>query len=151
MLKSSFSKWCYLTHNWEDKGVHAFPKGICPKVSVIARLEFELAYLDFAVHHFNHCTTRTLPSPKLMFVTKTTGSSLPVLNRVLFPGLTINQHLGIRHGMNVFVFTPPPTPWIGGGTRSIWSRLKLVWIQNFPSPRLVVLPRLKNPINPFDS
>ena len=29
----------YLTHSWEDKGVHTFPKGICPKVNVIARLE----------------------------------------------------------------------------------------------------------------
>ena len=26
----------YLTHSWEDKGVHTFPKGICPKVNVIA-------------------------------------------------------------------------------------------------------------------
>ena len=34
----------YLTHNWEDKGLHTFPKCICPKVHVIARLEFELAY-----------------------------------------------------------------------------------------------------------
>ena len=25
------------------KGVHAFPKGICPKVNIIAHLEFELA------------------------------------------------------------------------------------------------------------
>ena len=41
-----------------DKGVHTFPKDICPKVNVIARLEFELAYYDFAVHHFNHYTTR---------------------------------------------------------------------------------------------
>ena len=26
--------WYYLTHSWEDKGVHTFPKGICPKVNV---------------------------------------------------------------------------------------------------------------------
>ena len=32
--------WYYLTHSWEDKGVHTFPKGICPKVNVIARLEY---------------------------------------------------------------------------------------------------------------
>ena len=25
--------WYYLTHSWEDKGVHTFPKGICPKVN----------------------------------------------------------------------------------------------------------------------
>ena len=52
-------KWCYLTHSWEDKGVHIFPKGICPKVNVIARLEYELAYFDSAVNRFNHYTTRT--------------------------------------------------------------------------------------------
>ena len=30
--------------------------GICPKVNVIARLEYELAYYDSAVHRFNHYT-----------------------------------------------------------------------------------------------
>ena len=53
--------WCYLTHSWEDKGVHTFLKGICPKVNVIARLEYELTYYDSAVHRFNHYTTRTPP------------------------------------------------------------------------------------------
>ena len=43
-------------------GVHTFPKGICPKVNVIGRLEYELAYYDPAVHRFNHYTTRTPPS-----------------------------------------------------------------------------------------
>ena len=42
-------------------GVHTFPKGICPKVNVMARLEYELAYYDSAVHRFNHYTTRTPP------------------------------------------------------------------------------------------
>ena len=51
--------WYYLTHRWEDKGFHTFPKGICPKVNVIARLEYELTYYDSAVHSFNHLTTRT--------------------------------------------------------------------------------------------
>ena len=51
----------YLTHSWEDKGVHTFPKGICPKVNVIAQLENELAYYDSTVHRFNHYTTRTTP------------------------------------------------------------------------------------------
>ena len=42
------------------RGVHTFPKGICPKVNVIARLEYELAYYDSAVHRSsNHYTTRT--------------------------------------------------------------------------------------------
>ena len=55
-------EWYYLTHSWEDKGVHTFPKGICPRVNVIARLEYKLMYYDSAVHHFNHYTTRTSPS-----------------------------------------------------------------------------------------
>ena len=42
-------------------GVHTFPKGICPKVKVIARLGYELAYYDSAVHRFNHYITRTPP------------------------------------------------------------------------------------------
>ena len=58
-------QWYYLTHSWEDKGVHTFPKGICPKVNVIARLEYELAYYDSAVHRFNHYTTRTPPREEL--------------------------------------------------------------------------------------
>ena len=51
----------YLTHSWEDKGVHTFPKDICPKVNIIAGLENELVYYDSAVHRFNHYTTRTPP------------------------------------------------------------------------------------------
>ena len=39
----------YLTHSWVDKRVHTFPKGICQKMNVIARLEFELAYYDSAI------------------------------------------------------------------------------------------------------
>ena len=54
-------QWYYLTHSWEDKRVHTFPKGICPKVIVIARLEYELAYYNSAVHRFNHYTTWTPP------------------------------------------------------------------------------------------
>ena len=53
--------WYYLTHSWEDKGAHTFPRGICPKVNVIARLGYELAYYDSAVHRFKHYTTRTPP------------------------------------------------------------------------------------------
>ena len=40
--------------------VHTYPTGICPKVKVITRLEFELTYYDSVVHRFNHYTTRTL-------------------------------------------------------------------------------------------
>ena len=57
----------YLTHSWEDKGVYIFPKGICPKVNMIAQLEFEYAYDDFAVQRFNHYTTWTPTSDSLLF------------------------------------------------------------------------------------
>ena len=49
----------YLTHSWEDKGVQAFTKSICPNVNVIARLEDELTHYDSVVHRFNQYTTRT--------------------------------------------------------------------------------------------
>ena len=49
----------YLTHSWEDKGVHTFPKGIFPKVNVIARLEYELTYYGSALHRFKNYTTTT--------------------------------------------------------------------------------------------
>ena len=39
---------------------------ICPKVNVIARLEFELANFDPAVHRFNHYTTRTPTVSRLL-------------------------------------------------------------------------------------
>ena len=39
--------------------VNNFPKGICPKVNVIAQLAFELVCYDSAVHRFNNYTTGT--------------------------------------------------------------------------------------------
>ena len=48
--------------------VRTFPKGICSKVNVIARLEYELADYDSAVHRFNHYTTRTLPKVVLLLL-----------------------------------------------------------------------------------
>ena len=54
-------QYCYLTHSWDDKGIHAFSKGICPKGKVIAQLEFEFAYYDSAVQQFNHYNTMTPP------------------------------------------------------------------------------------------
>ena len=50
-----------LTHNWDDKEVYNFPKGICQKVNVFARLEFELVYYDSVTQHFNHYAKKTFP------------------------------------------------------------------------------------------
>ena len=46
----------YLIHSLENKEVQTFPHS---KVKVIARLEFELAWYDSAVHRCKHYTTRT--------------------------------------------------------------------------------------------
>ena len=54
-------KWYYLTHNLGYKGVHTFPKGISPKVNVIAQVESELVHFEAAVHHFHHNATITPP------------------------------------------------------------------------------------------
>ena len=48
-------------HSCKDKRVHTFPKGICSKVNVIARHEFELTCNNSTVQLFNHYTTRTPP------------------------------------------------------------------------------------------
>ena len=77
--------WYYLTHSWGDKGVHTFHKGICPKVNAKARLEYELAYYDFAVHRFNHYTTRTPPDTEAIFGVNT--NEIPramIFHRYLF-------------------------------------------------------------------
>ena len=54
-------QWYYLTHSWENKGFHTFPDGICPKVNVIVRLKFELAYYNSAVQRFNQYTSGIPP------------------------------------------------------------------------------------------
>ena len=46
---------------------HIYPKGICPKVNIIARLKFKLAYFEAAVQHISPYTTETTPY-KVMIV-----------------------------------------------------------------------------------
>ena len=45
-----------------DKGVQAFPKRIHLKVTMIAQLDFKLAYFEVTVQHFNHYAIGTLQS-----------------------------------------------------------------------------------------
>ena len=42
-------KWFYLTGSWEIKGFNTFLKVIRPKLNVVTRLDFELAYYNVAV------------------------------------------------------------------------------------------------------
>ena len=44
-----------------NKRVHAFPKSICPKVNLIAQLEFRLTYFVTVVQHFSNYAAGTPP------------------------------------------------------------------------------------------
>ena len=44
--------------------IHTFLKGIIPKVSLITRLEFDLAYYNVADRHVNHSVSKTYPNCK---------------------------------------------------------------------------------------
>ena len=46
--------WYYLTHCWRADEVHAFSKGICPKVNLLMLLKSEPAYYDIKVLHLEH-------------------------------------------------------------------------------------------------
>ena len=92
-------QWRYnLTHSWEDKGVHNFPKGICVKVNVIARLEFELTYYDSGSHCFNHYTTHTPPN-----CFKRTNNwhlspfNVPPFFFILWQSLSLNSFISFSH------------------------------------------------------
>ncbi len=48
------------SQNTEGAQAHTSPKGISPKVNIIAPLEFEHGYYDDAVQHINHYATENL-------------------------------------------------------------------------------------------
>ena len=50
-----------------DKEVNSFPKGIRPKVNIMARLEFELAYYEVAVHQIDFSKEILLDSFQKIF------------------------------------------------------------------------------------
>ena len=62
-------------------------------MNVIARLEYELAYYDSAVHRFNHYTTRTPASEGEALVQKLwiiwSTPSMPLLQGPLWPGVVV--------------------------------------------------------------
>ena len=61
MPKQTLQRNCIDTDDCIRGRGYIFLKGICPKVNVIARLEFELAFFDVAFEHVNHYTTGTSP------------------------------------------------------------------------------------------
>ena len=52
-------------HSWELRVFIIFPRGINPKVKVVARLEFELSYFVAAVMHFNYHPLETPQKPQI--------------------------------------------------------------------------------------
>ena len=49
----------------------------------------------------------------------------------------------------IYIYTrlySPPSPQTGFDHSKFLRRVKVVWIENYPSPRLVVFPRLNNPV-----
>ena len=56
------------------KGIRTFPKDINPKVNIIGRQEFELAYDKIAVRHVSHHATRT-----------PTGNCIITVTHLIFP------------------------------------------------------------------
>ena len=107
-------------------------KGICLKVNVIARLEYELAYYDSAVHRFNHYTTKTPPAHPIylsiylvcmyMYNTKATRHFLEVqcLTKVEEPSLS--YYLPIAGG-RIIGFIPFPRVLVLCEMQSVSSRI----------------------------
>ena len=80
--QSLFKNSSDLTHSRGDNGVLIFLKGIYPKVTVIAWLEFELAYYDVAVQCVSHYTTGT-PQRTLMKQILRKFLNEPTMNGIL--------------------------------------------------------------------
>ena len=53
-----------------DKVVHSFPKGISPKVNVIAQLGFELTYYDLAVQPLHNLDSSSYSVLVVLFSSK---------------------------------------------------------------------------------
>ena len=101
-------QWFYLTHKSEDIGVYTFPKGICPKVNVIAWLKFELAYYDSAVKCFNHYTTGTPPLAielTLLIQLHFLCSFSPLLIPLIFSFFTSTSKFFLAHSARAVEYT----------------------------------------------
>ena len=68
--------------------VYTFPKGICPKVNIIAWLEFELACYNVTAQHISLNTTR---DSALIFLVKSSMSQSLVMNNTLIMSILIVQ------------------------------------------------------------
>ena len=116
--------------SWVYKKVQAFPQSIGPKVNIIPWLKFEFVYYNVAVHHFSPYAQGIRPPP--------------ILDKAIYISFDTNA---LEKGMNIHIY---PTPPLGQDMTQgqFLSGVEQVWIQSFPSPRLVASPRLKNLVCP---
>ena len=69
-------------------------------MNVIARLEYELAYYDSAVHRFNHYTTRTPHSGELQIIDHSVAGSMTAQP----PGFRLSPLRVATHGQQMVPF-----------------------------------------------
>ena len=65
-----------MTHNYKDMRVHTFPDGINPKVNIIVRMDFELAFFEAEFQHLSHYAARTYPGYILDYYRSSHGNKL---------------------------------------------------------------------------
>ena len=101
-------------------------------MNVIARLEYELAYYDPAVHRLTITPRGQPPNTKVVYCKLLDHFS----HRIPECSATMNLYL--------------PTPPLGQNMTQgqFLTGVYQVWIQTFPSPRLVASPRMKNTVCP---
>ena len=129
----------YLTHTWDDKMFTTFRKSICPKVNVIARLEFELTYYDSVIQRFNHYTTGFFPTKSVLASSKLQNlkfhfkKSKKEKRKNQFPSLFFSilwgpyeahqqQSLILSPSCSLGLFFLRRCPWCNGYRRRNWTR-----------------------------
>ena len=159
MRTSPEQQWYYLTHSWEDKGVHTFPKGICPKVIVIARLEYKLAYYNSTVHRFNSYTMRTPPEQQWYYLTHSwEDKGVHTFPKGICPKVIVIARLEYKlayynstvHRFNSYTMRTPP--------EQQWYYLTHSWedkgVHTFPKgicPKVIVIARLEYKLAYYNS
>ena len=101
------------------------PKGIFPKVKIIAQLEFELGYYDSAVQWSNHYTRRTFPVHKFVFLDLISLSlSLSIAFLTSFsvsfsPSLSLSLYIYIY--IYIVLFVKDRHSAVKSGKRKLWK------------------------------
>ena len=93
----------YWTRCLKDKGAHYFPKVISPKVNVIARLEFELAYYNASVQKIIHYATGTAPKFGITDLWRFNAQAVRMIQSIFMQLLIGRFDLFIHRIMPIFV------------------------------------------------